>query len=150
MAIVLNEYDQSVEGLWWERHGSAIAQQQPLSRHELEWPESVKLIYFLSHLTIEEASAKIQKIFKTGKGELGISPAVGWLTKFLQRDSGANSKSGAHRDQSNWSKKTTRTLEITVESQELNLYQTTSRVDSPVVSNSSFADADGDAGAEEE
>jgi hypothetical protein len=53
---------------------------------------------------------------------------VSWLNRLLQLNAAANSKAGARLEQTKWSRKTTRTVEITVESHEVTLYQTTSGV----------------------
>lgn len=57
---------------------------------------------------------------------------MSWLTRLLQIDSDADSKTGAHLEQSKWTRKTTRSVEVTVETEEVILH---------VAGNSLFPDA---------
>lgn len=75
---------------------------------------------------------------------------MNWLNKLLQLESGANSRIGARREQTKWSRKTTRSVEITVERQEVTLYQTTSRVVSGRKADSAQSSAESGAETDED
>jgi hypothetical protein len=61
-------------------------------------------------------SRKIQMTFKTKmRGFVYYSPPVRWRQRLKQLFSGANSRTEAAVEQSEWSARSTRTLEVTVE-----------------------------------
>jgi hypothetical protein len=68
-------------------------------------------------------SRKLQTAFKTGRTGLAIRGAMNWFKRLQQRISGHNSKTGAALKQSEWSRTSIRSVEVTVETDEVFLVE---------------------------
>ena len=76
-------------------------------------------MFEVAAMKVYRPSRKIQAIFKTNRRVFVYSAAlVRLIERFRQLISGANSRTEARVEQSEWSRKSTKTVEITVETEE--------------------------------
>jgi hypothetical protein len=81
-------------------------------------------------------SRKIQINFKTRTPVSLLDSRVSWFKRLQRRFHGANSKTVSPAEQSEWTRTVIRSVEVTIDTEEFTLYETTNRVrfraDAPV------------------